>query len=386
MSDQFHYLFNKRSVYYYSRRIPIDIQEHYSTRRIQICLRTNSIDNAKRISKKLSLELEELWSTLRLNNSTSKLNSFLVNQNPIPDIDEAVELYFSLKGHDRPNEFFRTTHRAVEYLTTAIGKKKINAYTTADAARFRIWLMGTKGLSPSSVKRVISPLKALFALSINELGLDVKNPFTKVYIPPIRAKSRGTFSHEELVHIQSQCLKIATEESLVVALISDTGMRLSEALGLTKDDISITDSQASLVIRNHAWRRLKTSSSEREIPLVGASLEAAQILLEESNNEFLAPHYCNAKKTLSNLASSKINKWLKKKFNTSHVIHSFRHTFRDRLREIECPSELINELGGWSKSSIGEQYGNGYPLNVKAKWMSELKKKAPVVTEAIQGE
>ena len=35
-----------------------------------------------------------------------------------------------------------------------------------------------------------------------------------------------------------------------------------------------------------------------------------------------------------------------------NVVHGLRHSFRDRLRAIECPSEIINELGGLSLKSV----------------------------------
>ena len=33
---------------------------------------------------------------------------------------------------------------------------------------------------------------------------------------------------------------------------------------------------------------------------------------------------------------------------------------RDRLRAVSCPSEMIDQIGGWSKRSVGEGYGQGY--------------------------
>ena len=43
--------------------------------------------------------------------------------------------------------------------------------------------------------------------------------------------------------------------------------------------------------------------------------------------------------------------------------HCLRHTFRDHLRAVECPMDLIDQIGGWkSVSSIGNSYGNGYKL------------------------
>ena len=42
------------------------------------------------------------------------------------------------------------------------------------------------------------------------------------------------------------------------------------------------------------------------------------------------------------------------------VIHGFRHAMRDRLRAVSCPSEMIDQIGGWSKRKVGEGYGEGY--------------------------
>jgi hypothetical protein len=35
---------------------------------------------------------------------------------------------------------------------------------------------------------------------------------------------------------------------------------------------------------------------------------------------------------------------------------------RDRLRAVNCPSEMIDQIGGWSKTSVGEGYGKGYEV------------------------
>ena len=44
---------------------------------------------------------------------------------------------------------------------------------------------------------------------------------------------------------------------------------------------------------------------------------------------------CNA-----NSASAALNKWLKEQLTDNYVIHGFR----DRLRAIECPSEIIDQV------------------------------------------
>jgi hypothetical protein len=54
------------------------------------------------------------------------------------------------------------------------------------------------------------------------------------------------------------------------------------------------------------------------------------------------------------------------------VLHSFRHNLRDRLRTVECPSEIVDAIEGWKTSGVGYGYGNGYPLEVLEKWMKNL--------------
>ena len=54
------------------------------------------------------------------------------------------------------------------------------------------------------------------------------------------------------------------------------------------------------------------------------------------------------------------------------VIHSFRHSFRDRLREAEVDVELTDQLGGWASSSIGQSYGSGHTLQQKYNAMRRI--------------
>ena len=49
-----------------------------------------------------------------------------------------------------------------------------------------------------------------------------------------------------------------------------------------------------------------------------------------------------------------------------------RHSFRDRLTNKEVPTEVIDQLGGWSFSSIGQSYGEGYNLKVLQKYIERI--------------
>ena len=140
-------------------------------------------------------------------------------------------------------------------------------------------------------------------------------------------------------------------------------MRLSEAAGLSKDDVYFNEEVPYVDIRPRPWRRLKTAGSHRKIPLVGMSLWAAKKAHAASIGHFLFPRYCDDKECHSNSASAALNKWLKQVAGSDYVIHSFRHSMRDRLRAVNCPSEMIDQLGGWSSGKIGEGYGEGFKIS-----------------------
>ena len=232
------------------------------------------------------------------------------------------------------------------------------------------WLV-EKGLASSSVKRVFSSVKAIVNLAINELGVDSKNAFAGVYLASRGdAKKRKPLSNDSLKHLQNACIEADDDLRWLVAMISDTGMRLAEAAGLHVDDIVLGD-VPYVYVKPHTWRSLKTASSERKIPLVGASLWAAQ-RVKAMSNSYCFSRYVDGTKCNSNSASAALNKWLKTATNQDVVIHGLRHTFRDRLRAVEAPLDMIDQLGGWSLQSVGQGYGDGYSIEKLSEWMQKI--------------
>ena len=289
-----------------------------------------------------------------------------------PLISDALDLYLKLKGEGKDKTFIRTANRNIEYVIKVLGNKFIRLYSSSDASKFRDWLI-EQGMSNSTLKRVFSSVKAIINLSINEYGLDITNPFSKAYLPSIENEIRESIPLEDIRVIQTESKKEDDELRWLLLLLSDSGMRLSEALGLSKDDINLNTNLPHVKLIPHKWRRLKTRNSERCIPLIGASLWASKKILEHQNNSVYAfPRYTSVDNCNANSASAALNKWLKSKLINDYVVHGLRHSFRDRLRAIECPSEIIDQLGGWSLRSTGQGYGKGYELFVLSKWMNQI--------------
>ena len=100
--------------------------------------------------------------------------------------------------------------------------------------------------------------------------------------------------------IQSDCHDIDDDMRWLVALLSDTGMRLGEAVGLSVDDVHLNDETPHINITPHPWRRLKNKGSERCVPLVGEALWAASRAIKEpSGSSFLFLRYSNSHNTVS---------------------------------------------------------------------------------------
>jgi integrase len=100
-------------------------------------------------------------------------------------------------------------------------------------------------------------------LAISEEGLECSNAFAKTYFPDDdKAQARQPISIQGIRKVQSLCRVTDDEMRWLIALISDTGMRLGEAAGLLKEDIKLDDRIPHIDLKPHPWRTLKTKGSK----------------------------------------------------------------------------------------------------------------------------
>jgi integrase len=84
---------------------------------------------------------------------------------------------------------------------------------------------------------------------------------------------------------------------------------------------------------------------------------AMKKVLNKSYGEYLFPRYVIDGKCKADHAFATLNKWLKKHFN-GLTAYCLRHTFSDRLKAVECPMDMIDQIKWWkSVSSVGSDYG-----------------------------
>lgn len=289
------------------------------------------------------------------------------NQLPVL-LSEALCIY--LANHQRGNEadFQRQQKQHWDKLVTLLQDKPLEALTREDARHYRDTRL-YQGVKPATVVREINVIRAVINKAIREIPLSIPNHFESLTVQAsaLPDDGRKPYSRKELEVIFNEALRCNDERRRIVVVLVLTGARLSEILGLRKDDVDLIN--ASIHIRPHKGRSLKTKSSQRIVPLLPPALEAVQAQIQQSPTDFLFPSYASMNDTKGNSASRTLNIW-SKKFVADRVIHCLRHSMRDQLRAAKCPESVAKEIGGWSSShDISVGYGQGHPVEIKREWL-----------------
>ena len=257
--------------------------------------------------------------------------------------------------------------RCVRYCVDVLGHKAVydtfvGEITRQDANAVRDFLLTR--MKPSSVSRLLQVITASVNFVVSEDDLPIRNVFSKMVIKNAGAskEDRLPLSKEDIYELD----KVFDAPDDIAALwttLRDTGARLSEIVYLAVEDVSLQDK--SVAIRPNLLRRsLKTTSSERTIPLSDKALEALQVLRQgKEADEPIFARYARSRGADS--ASQMLMKRLRKVVkDNKKTIHSLRHSMKDNLRNTGCPEELGKALLGHSDGSVAARYGSGYTLDV----------------------
>jgi hypothetical protein len=207
------FLFKKRGVFYFSRRVPRDLLEHYKASRIAISLKTKSLRIAQTRAVTLSSKLDEDWLTLRWRSSNDPFHRFLqvepavsANLSSAPLMSEARETYLEAKASGRGKTFVQAAERSVRYLMQIHGDRPIDLYSRTDVNKLRDALL-ERGLQTSSIRRTISSIRAIMNFNCLELGLKDITSFSGVYLGQTDHQSearRKPISDEHIIQIQQE--------------------------------------------------------------------------------------------------------------------------------------------------------------------------------------
>ena len=246
-------------------------------------------------------------------------------------------------------------------------------------------------LSNKYVSVIKSKLNLLFSYAMKK-GYVEKNPINEVVIDykresktiKIKDKFLEDDEYKRLVDFTTSHNK---RYSLLFQWLYLTGMRPGEAIALSKDDVHITNNNASVVINGTMMYRersiadmkksdsTKTAAGMREIDLPKKAIAICNELLElNPKGQFLfqttkgTPFQLTAINTYlrNHKADMKIDKKL-----SSHI---FRHTHISKLAELGTPLYAIQDRVGHENSDITEKIYLHVTKGVKEKLKEDIEK------------
>ncbi len=260
--------------------------------------------------------------------------------------------------------------KAVRNLIALIGNKPLQDITRNDALTFRNWWMDrvqNEHMDIGSANKDIGAINQMLNEVSDKYQLGLKEPFARMRLRGEKHNRRPPFDPQ---WVQDKILAPGALNDLnqvcqaVVYMMAFTGMRPSEIVGLEAADIKLDEPVPHIKIRANK-RSLKTDHSERDIPLVGEVLTKVQDLMKKGGFKDYQGR--------SDQLSANINKHLKTTNllpTENHTLYSLRHTFQDRLIEVECPERIQAELMGHKYSR--PKYGKGPSLEQKAIWLKKV--------------
>ncbi len=291
-----------------------------------------------------------------------------------PRLSDALQIYISESTAGDGRKFRGDALNSFRKFVNLIGDLHLSELRHIHICQFRDYLFET-GLTPVSVRKQTAIMSAMLNIAFRHLDIDRLSPFRGLKIPGEAEHKRPMriVTHELLVEIKQRLLCRIKPYKLIGLIQLNTGMRLSEPVFARLDDLDLNHPIPHLWIRRNELSNRKTKSSIRAVPLVGASLYAAQRLFELAKgegSEWLVPQYAHYHG--SNSCCAILNKHL---IDLDFRSHMFRHALIDRMKACnDIPTRLAESITGhFSGGSEFNNYGTvGYTLEQKLEVLKRI--------------
>ena len=370
------FTFRKGNVFYFGRQVPKDLRHLYHNRKVAFSLRTSDRAKARKIARRIASDLDQAWASARYENLSVETRLVPRGNASVraPKLSQIFSRYVEEKTPSRAPQFAARANSYWTHIGPALGDRLATSLERRDAIWLRDRLTRT-GLSGSTVAHTIGFCRTLINFATDELELNTDNPFVRVPIDTSDSKRRPSYDPDMIRELQVKLLHDGSDAALALVLLSETGMRLSECVYMSQEELVLSHKIPHIALRWTKVRRLKNGGSEREIPLSGFALEAAlrsRPRHTPMGQVMVFPDLMNRKRVFSANVGALLRRRLTQLGYGDLIIHSFRHTFRSRMRELGAPSYIADQLGGWSPRTVGERYGAGVGLESLASWMARL--------------
>ena len=281
-------------------------------------------------------------------------------------------------------------------------RKRWRDVSLRDVAREAV-VSGREAMSAANVNEHMNKLSTVLNWGIRE-DLCLTNPAKGLRLPQVQSAKdrRRAFNGDQLLRIfDAPLYRGCVDDERGYAVTGDqrprrsrfwvpllglfAGLRLNEACQLLIDDIR--DDRGVLCIHISAdgdAKVLKTAASSRVVPvhpeLIAIGLSDYVELARSTGQVRL---FDEIKLDSFGMHSGRFSRWFARFLVTCGAaaprtcFHSFRHSFRDALRNGGVEREVALALGGWTTPSgfatVGDAYGSGFDPRVLLKEVEKVR-------------
>lgn len=294
----------------------------------------------------------------------------LARQGPRYRLSDVAELYSGRLTGREQSDVQREWKRLIAHLDGE--DLYVEELTREHALGFRDSL---SHLVRSSIERYLGRISAGLELYRREVNRSYDNVFREI---DLRGAGQEPSERRPLTTAEVNTLvKTLTQRNdqddidRATLLVLATGARISEVVGLRKQDIHKEAGSGTTFVslEVHDARGLKTAGSRREVPVVSFGLRALidQLHDAETNQSsiFLFARYNRKETTSGGSASAALGKRIKAigpSFKDLSA-HNLRHTSKRLMRDAGVTKDVTDIIHGHAGSTVADTYGRGVALS-----------------------
>jgi integrase len=282
---------------------------------------------------------------------------------PVPDSDRAFLnnwIGMGLKKKPIPPRVAKDAEGVFELFKTLTNGKRFTDCDRDDGRLLANYLFD-QGLKSATVAKKVGFLSSTVRKAIKDGKLRF-NPFEGVVVDKADRINKAPLDNEDMTVMRVHLDQLDGEHRLLWTLLATTGMRLSEAFEISREEPAERGVRFVMV-------GAKSEASERRVPLPSPVL---RLVSPKITVRLFSGTAKNMGRNLNRAMRRAGITQLDESGGEQKTVHCLRHRAKDRLRAAGCPLDIQYHLLGHEEKTVAAGYGKGYPVPKLKQWIEKI--------------